>query len=65
MRTNPKIDQAPGGYRILLTLPTPGRIYLHPFHTWGARYRRLGRHDVITSARFLQRDKPRSSPKRA
>ena len=44
-----------GAYHFLLTLPTPGRIYLHPARTWRARYACIGAHDVITSARFLQR----------
>ena len=48
----------PGGYHLLPALPTPGRIYLHPFRTLRVRRAQLGDHVVITTARYLQRDKP-------
>ena len=47
-----------GGYQPLLVLPTPGRIYLHPRRTHDARWHCIGTHDVITTAIYLQRDKP-------
>ena len=44
-----------GGCQPLLVLPTRGRIYLHPQRTYNARWRCIGTHDVITTARFLAR----------
>ena len=42
-------------YHVLLVLPTRGRLYLYPARTYRARERLLGRHGVVTRARFLQR----------
>ena len=61
MRTNPKSErrETRGGYALRTrALPTPGRIYLHPARTWGARWRLLGDHDIITTARWLQGSEP-------
>ena len=52
----------PGPYHVLQSLPTPGRVQLHPFRTLLAREETIGKHLVITTALYLQRDQPRAWP---
>ena len=44
----------PGGY-VVRQPSTAGRLYLHPYRTLCARVALLGKHHVITWARYLQR----------
>ena len=50
------VVQLPGGYAVRRSdLLTAGRLYLHPARTLRARVALLGKHAVITWARYLQR----------